>query len=161
MRRALEEDQYSANGSIVDTDSEDEDMQHSVYKGQSILRLDRAHLLQAARKHYWLGRHSHNNGPGATSAGEDGDGDDRQNKKKKKGKRKDDDKPKQSASDSSNSDKVVATSSSADSGTTETERDEGSIFGQTTGSSNATWVECDKCKKVSLVLQQENYWRRL
>ena len=28
------------------------------------------------------------------------------------------------------------------------ERDEGSIFGQTTGSSNATWVECDKCKKV-------------
>ena len=31
------------------------------------------------------------------------------------------------------------------------ERDEGSIFGQTTGASNATWVECDKCKK----------WRRL
>jgi hypothetical protein len=29
--------------------------------------------------------------------------------------------------------------------------DESSIFGQTTGSSNATWVECDKCKK----------WRRL
>ena len=28
------------------------------------------------------------------------------------------------------------------------ERDEGSIFGQTTGSSNATWVECDKCGKV-------------
>ena len=27
--------------------------------------------------------------------------------------------------------------------------DESSIFGQTTGSSNATWVECDKCKKVS------------
>jgi hypothetical protein len=26
--------------------------------------------------------------------------------------------------------------------------DESSIFGQTTGSSNATWVECDKCKKV-------------
>jgi len=29
--------------------------------------------------------------------------------------------------------------------------DESSIFGQTTGGSNATWVECDKCKK----------WRRL
>jgi len=28
--------------------------------------------------------------------------------------------------------------------------DESSIFGQTTGSSNATWVECDKCKKVSI-----------
>mmetsp|Transcript_5654 Transcript_5654/g.12025 ORF Transcript_5654/g.12025 Transcript_5654/m.12025 type:complete len:246 (+) Transcript_5654:117-854(+) len=33
----------------------------------------------------------------------------------------------------------------------EMERDEGSIFGQTTGASNSTWVECDKCKK----------WRRL
>jgi len=29
--------------------------------------------------------------------------------------------------------------------------EESSIFGQTTGSSNSTWVECDKCKK----------WRRL
>jgi hypothetical protein len=28
--------------------------------------------------------------------------------------------------------------------------DESSIFGQTTGSSNATWVECDKCKKVRI-----------
>ena len=27
--------------------------------------------------------------------------------------------------------------------------EESSIFGQTTGSSNATWVECDKCQKVS------------
>jgi hypothetical protein len=31
------------------------------------------------------------------------------------------------------------------------EFDEGSIFGQTAGGPNATWVECDKCKK----------WRRL
>jgi hypothetical protein len=31
------------------------------------------------------------------------------------------------------------------------DRDGGSIFGATTGSSNSTWVECDKCKK----------WRRL
>lgn len=29
--------------------------------------------------------------------------------------------------------------------------DESSIFGQTTGSSNATWVECDKCKKVRYI----------
>ena len=28
--------------------------------------------------------------------------------------------------------------------------DDSSIFGQTTGSSNATWVECDKCKKVRI-----------
>jgi hypothetical protein len=27
------------------------------------------------------------------------------------------------------------------------EQDEGSIFGHTTAASNATWVECDKCKK--------------
>jgi hypothetical protein len=26
-----------------------------------------------------------------------------------------------------------------------------SIFGQTTGASNATWVECDRCKKVRIV----------
>merc|ERR1711933_443269 len=31
------------------------------------------------------------------------------------------------------------------------DRDGGSIFGQTTGTTNSTWVECDKCKK----------WRRL
>ena len=31
------------------------------------------------------------------------------------------------------------------------DRDGGSIFGQTTGATNSTWVECDKCKK----------WRRL
>ena len=29
------------------------------------------------------------------------------------------------------------------------EEEESSIFGQTTGASNATWVECDRCKKVS------------
>ena len=31
------------------------------------------------------------------------------------------------------------------------EDEETSIFGQTAGSANATWVECDRCKKVSLV----------
>ena len=30
------------------------------------------------------------------------------------------------------------------------EEEEISIFGQTAGASNATWVECDRCKKVSL-----------
>ncbi len=29
--------------------------------------------------------------------------------------------------------------------------DESSIYGPTTGSSNATWVECDKCKKVRII----------
>ena len=27
-------------------------------------------------------------------------------------------------------------------------KEESSIFGETTGASNATWVECDRCKKV-------------
>ena len=31
------------------------------------------------------------------------------------------------------------------------EDEETSIFGQTAGSANATWVECDRCKKVSFV----------
>lgn len=30
------------------------------------------------------------------------------------------------------------------------QEEETSIFGQTAGSSNATWVECDRCKKVRL-----------
>ena len=38
----------------------------------------------------------------------------------------------------------------------EFEEEEISIFGQTTGSSNATWVECDRCKKVRLC-QFDNY----
>ena len=33
------------------------------------------------------------------------------------------------------------------------EEEETSIFGQTVGSSNATWVECDRCKKVRLELR--------
>jgi hypothetical protein len=53
LHKALEEDQYSANGSIVDTDTDDDDHQY-VYKGQSV-RLDHTYLTQAARKHSWLG----------------------------------------------------------------------------------------------------------
>jgi hypothetical protein len=31
------------------------------------------------------------------------------------------------------------------------EEEESSIFGQTAGSNNATWVECDRCKKVRVL----------
>jgi hypothetical protein len=178
MRRALEEDQYSANGSIVDTESDDEDLAFS-YKGHPI-RLDRAYLAQAARKHLWLERNAagvtSSAAPSASSsaalAGGGGantkdsnssaDGDDadsrrsRGAKKKKKGKRgKDDERvasPKPGQSDGVGSNVIGGAPSSGD--TNEFERDEGSIFGQTTGSSNSTWVECDKCKKVCWITSQ-------
>lgn len=157
MRRALEEDQYSANGSIVDTDSDDDELEY-MYKGQSV-RLDRAYLVQAARKHLWLERYATTTGhvaattvvPVAKDAQEVEDGEVRPprgpKKKKPKGKRsKDDDRavsPKPGDSDVVNGNILASTSAE-----NEFERDEGSIFGQTTGSSNSTWVECDKCKKV-------------
>lgn len=176
MRRALEEDQYSANGSIVDTDSDDDDLQYT-YKGQSV-RLDRSYLVQAARKHLWLERHNATvlsstgstasaiaiSKDAATSVADGEDADSRPsrgsgssaaaaaaaaNKKKKKGKRgKDELGGKPGDSDASGSN-VMSASSNASGGDNEFERDEGSIFGQTTGQSNSTWVECDKCKKVS------------
>lgn len=157
MRRALEEDQYSANGSIVDTDSDDDELQY-MYKGQSI-RLDRAYLIQAARKHLWLERNAAGVAGNTISAtakenpeGDDNDGRPARGTKKKKlkGKRgKDEERalsPKPGDSETATGATVPASSGDA-----ELERDEGSIFGQTTGSSNSTWVECDKCKK----------WRRL
>lgn len=168
MRKALEEDQYSANGSIVDTESDDDELQSS-YKGQPV-RLDRSYLVQAARKHLWLERNASGSGgsapavgSGATGAGikdtSSADGDDadsrpsRGNKKKKKGKRgKDDERvasPKPGQTDGVSANVIAASSSSGDN---DFERDEGSIFGQTTGSSNSTWVECDKCKKVGRIL---------
>jgi len=158
MRRALEEDQYSANGSIVDTDSDEEEAQF-MYKGHTV-RLDRNFLVQAARKHLWLERHG---GSSVSTLGTKmevvgaTDGDDAASrgsnsriasKKKKKGKRGEKDERSVSPKPEPN---VGVTCTVASSGDTETERDEGSIFGQTAGSSNATWVECDKCKKVGAI----------
>jgi hypothetical protein len=176
MRKALEEDQYSANGSIVDTDTDDDDHQY-VYKGQAV-RLDRVYLSQAARKHNWLGGGNLSGKTAAGSGTQDGpdeveeDEDEEEAilspavtvnrksskskssaEKKKRGRnqyssRVKDDVSTKEASDSGSMSREVSGSSSADD---VPERDEGSIFGQTTGASNATWVECDKCKK----------WRRL
>jgi hypothetical protein len=195
MRKALEEDQYSANGSIVDTDSDDDEHQY-MYNGQSI-RLDRAHLLLAAKKCGWLGDLGASGfalpGSGKGSA-KDGDinfddaGDEEgilnadgstnnagsiskkkpSSKKKKKGNNQYTDRNNNSNSSSTNNTssfriddkpkcftevgkpKNIGFIGAPDKGA-EMERDEGSIFGQTTGASNSTWVECDKCKK----------WRRL
>lgn len=196
MRRALEEDQYSANGSIVDTDTDDDENQY-MYKGQSI-RLDRAYLLQAAKKYSWLGdaviaagsiaAASFKGGATATNdedtnfedptdveegiLNEDGSTNNAGSGGKKKPSRT---KGKKGRNQYTNRNQGSATTGSSggfriddkpNKGFVEvgkpkhiaalekvmdTERDEGSIFGQTTGSSNSTWVECDKCKK----------WRRL
>lgn len=170
MRLALEEDHYSANGSVVDTDSDDDDRQYT-YKGQSI-RLDRSYLIQAARKILWLERNvAAGGGPttsnggsngfsnGSESAKADPDDDDARrsrgggNNKKKKGKRgKDEDRALSSSAGKGGSDAESGGITAASGPTNDFERDEGSIFGQTTGSSNSTWVECDKCKKVSTIV---------
>jgi hypothetical protein len=152
MRRALEEDQYSANGSIVDTESDDDEHQY-VYHGQSI-RLDRNYLLQAARKHLWLERVGGSGAPSTGGADGSKDQDNRRavKKKRKKGKRGGKEDSLQLGGSSKNSDKTLSCDASGHGDPHEFERDEGSIFGQTTGSSNSTWVECDKCKKVRTLL---------
>ena len=168
MRRALEEDKYSAQGSIVDysdSDSEDEQFQ---YFGQAI-RLDRSALQHAARK--YLGQ------PKLLREKEDDEDDEDEEEEERDHDEGDDAGARKQGQDNNaeNTKKkirraqAVATSVvTASAPTTKkgkkdqdplfenTEdpdlvRDGGSIFGQTTGSSNATWVECDKCKK----------WRRL
>lgn len=185
MRKALEEDQYSANGSIVDTDSDDDEHQY-MYKGQSI-RLDRAYLLQAAKKCGWLGDASGaglvvtssgkvSSKEGDTNYEDNGDeegilnadgstnnaGSSSKKKKSKKPKKGNNQYTRSSVSSNNVSCfRIDDKPKSAEAGKpknmgfiekgADMERDEGSIFGQTTGSSNSTWVECDKCKK----------WRRL
>eukprot|EP00545_Synedropsis_sp_CCMP1620_P007371 CAMPEP_0119015742 /NCGR_PEP_ID=MMETSP1176-20130426/11506_1 /TAXON_ID=265551 /ORGANISM="Synedropsis recta cf, Strain CCMP1620" /LENGTH=417 /DNA_ID=CAMNT_0006969057 /DNA_START=228 /DNA_END=1481 /DNA_ORIENTATION=+ len=162
MRRALEDDAYSALGSIVDTDTDDDDCEFKTRGG--VIRLDRTTILTAMRKRLWVERMTESNanssstnaisagsgGPVVTSIGSASTEVGAAGKKKRKktvvvaapptvvARRSKDEAPKASSADVDLNDDAL-------------ERDEGSIFGQTTGSSNATWVECDKCKK----------WRRL
>ena len=150
MRRVLEDDAYSALGSIVDTDTDDDDDNDRVRRGS--VRLDRNTLVAAMRKRLWVERMSGITGNVLGTEEEDG----KRNKKKRKkavvaliptqatARRKEvelegkcNSEPLAEGLDELN-DEVV-------------ERDEGSIFGQTTGASNATWVECDKCKKVGFL----------
>lgn len=135
MRRALEEDQYSANGSIVDTDSDEEET--FLYRGQPV-RLDRTALQQAVRKSLRAKTlASSTTRPAAmeevVSSEEESE--------------EEEEKPKSTKEDAVSSDPLGLLLEQEE----DLDRDGGSIFGQTTGSSNSTWVECDKCKK----------WRRL
>lgn len=205
MRRALEEDQYSLVGSIMDTESDDDDIvdgDHPYttnytynYRGSAV-RLDKAAMIQAVRKYILLeqriqqqgstnsdivdddyddddhlygmkdddndaGQYYNNETSGAStrrSAGNNGNNNNSSNKtlNNKKKKRKDeltqlqeDVKLKQSQHHQlTNASKDPLSLMDIDD---DLDRDGGSIFGATTGQSNSTWVECDKCKK----------WRRL
>ena len=149
MRRVLEEDRYSAAGSIVE--EPDSDAEDYLYRGQPI-RLDRAALQQATKKYMAreqrLFRLEEESGATASSSTEatptpmsTGP------RSKKKGKKKED---KVWTSNTASSPRRAEQDPLLDDDV-DLDRDGGSIFGQTTGSSNATWVECDKCKK----------WRRL
>uniref|UniRef100_A0A7S1YBM6 CW-type domain-containing protein n=1 Tax=Grammatophora oceanica TaxID=210454 RepID=A0A7S1YBM6_9STRA len=170
MRRALEEDQYSALGSIVDTESSDEDEAHQypARRGGTV-RLDRASVVLAMRKRLFRMAHSGKDNVVIPPFEEDF------TKKKKQKERAAEAaaaSPTASAKSTPRSKEEVTSAPSASapaaapaqpnqdnsSGMLDGDlnddimgRDEGSIFGQTTGSSNSTWVECDKCKK----------WRRL
>jgi hypothetical protein len=178
MRKALEEDQYSAIGSIVDTDSDSDDHEFMV-KGRPV-RLDHNAIMSAMRKRLWMERVSAagsstslnsslsmggsniNHATGGDEDELDEETDHRRGgrkKKKKKGKRKDDgstgmgsgvmdDDHMGGSSGGDNWSSGPDAMDLDDPALEEMERDEGSIFGQTTGNSNSIWVECDKCKKV-------------
>jgi len=138
MRRALEEDQYSAVGSVVDTDSDEDLPVYHSRSGES-LTLDRTTIVAAMRKRLWMERQSR------TEQEED----EYDKEHTSTGTTR-----KSSISKPSTKKKPKALESSAAAVTEDfhedvIDRDEGSIFGQTQGASNATWVECDKCKKVS------------
>lgn len=159
-RNILEEDKYSQKGSIVDTDSsDDDDDEYVVYAStgitggskrgntedeSSLIRLDRSVIARAARKRLYIegmrdkldctggsDRKRHN----TIVMVEDYDADGYE-----------------TAVDIVHPKSDIASKSIKDASAEEAlpqEVEETSIFGQTAGSANATWVECDKCKKVS------------
>jgi len=198
MRQLLEEDKYSVQGSIVDTDSSDEEEdEYAVYavsggtgfhkrgmyseEDATLIHLDRSVIFRAARKRLrvegmkgMIDMSSNRKRVSNVVIMEDTDignqmtggdtADDSsarrgRKKKKKKGKRNHqglDDMESFEVISNNEESQVTDPTAGHVNGTDEQGDevmgiDESSIFGQTTGSSNATWVECDKCKK----------WRRL
>lgn len=165
-RNILEEDKYSQKGSIVDTDSSDDDddeyviyassgttggsKRGSVENEVSLIRLDRSVIARAARKRLYIegmrgkmdasggsGRKRHNSIIIVDDYGIQGDA------------IADNSKGDVSSQLNRNQEMKGQVINAEEAVPQEVE--ETSIFGQTTGSVNATWVECDKCKK----------WRRL
>jgi hypothetical protein len=154
MRKVLEEDCYSAIGSIVETDSEDEGAE---YFGRGAARLDRSTILSAMRKRVWMERMS-GNAPTSLQEKEEEEEDEvddqasrssRKTKKKQRKKARPGDESLAGTDSEAGGESVTASDimSLEEPRPVDTERDESSIFGAT-AASNATWVECDKCKKV-------------
>jgi len=154
MRRVLEEDRYSAAGSIVE--EPDSDAEDYLYRGQPV-RLDRAALQQAmkkymAREQRLFRLEEETAAPSSKASDASSTALPASQRSKKKGKKKGDDKTAWGpATTTALSPTRRAEQDPLLDDDVDLDRDGGSIFGQTTGSSNATWVECDKCKK----------WRRL
>ena len=136
MRRALEADQYSAVGSVVDTDSDREEPSRTV-------PLDRATILAAMRKRVWMERQSRTQQEEEDYDNEENASLRNTNKSTTLNKKR----PKSGVSIESCGSTAIPLEELNDD---VMDRDEGSIFGQSTGTNNATWVECDKCKKVSI-----------
>jgi hypothetical protein len=160
MRKALEEDKYSAVGSIVDVESDDDDP--PTYRGMPV-RVDKAAIQQAIRKHNLYERLGV---VPATGAGTNGystyyqdDADDEEHPEKtseqistnRKGTKKNK-KGKGESARVVQKDMMDAPAGFRDPLSLDNADDmyldrDASIFGTTTGSSsNSTWVECDKCK---------------
>ena len=207
MKQLLEEHRYSQKGSVVETDSsEDEDDERTIYAIQSgassskrgnygadatlsMLRLDRSTITRAMRKRLRIVElrgvidnsgvnkkransvvlvEDHNDNAIDVSEDDvkatDGDSTGRGGRKKKHKKKKRGHATRTVVTDVGGSCIPIVGSGnvhanqdqSMENGEEGNENnelgvDESSIFGQTTGSSNATWVECDKCKKVRIV----------
>lgn len=149
MRRVLEEDRYSAAGSVVE--EPDSDAEDYLYRGHPV-RLDRSALAQAMKK--YMAREQRlfrleEEAVASTDNGSPAQSTTSSKHMKKKGKKKDEKSwgpTPNTAFAPGRPDQDPLLDDDID-----LDRDGGSIFGQTTGSSNSTWVECDKCKK----------WRRL
>ena len=133
MRKALEEDQYSAVGSVVDTDSDEEESNYHSRSGD-VVHLDRNTILAAMRKRVWMERQSRTQ--------QEEEEYDKEHDSSRKTTKSSSLKKKAKVSE------AICAPMEEMQDNDVMDRDEGSIFGQTQGASNATWVECDKCKKV-------------
>lgn len=150
MRRALEEEQYSALGSIIQTDSSDDE---TVISRLPRITLDRS-AIQAAFKKNLMRERAADEGVGQIVLVKSQRGDEATSSvsastatsksKSQQASPKGDD-FKDGDIDAQEVDEEEVSEEQDD-------EEDSSVFGQTTAgggsNNNATWVECDKCKKV-------------
>lgn len=146
MRRALEDEKYSALGSIVDTDSSEDD---SSFAFGARYGIDQTSIMDGFKQN--LTREKENLPKSLNLLA-----------KAKNLQRADETGSSLSSLTTSNKAKNLSLGSYEskqaeadivdDDGVEEQEDDEDStMFGQSGNSNNATWVECDKCKKVNIM----------